>query len=408
MVASYGLASVAKFLCTKGDTHSRSMFMEIAVRELKRGYEGCRLDVCRALSRTLFDRDVVEGVKADEKLCSFIEGVVTESVDVVDGMRISVAADGKIASGRDGLGALLICGVAVECGWISGEVKGRVVDDIGVIADACEGLVGERELYGGCLEAQHRYAKDGSDMVKKVVEKLSSTKIDQKQTVTGLRCLDILLKRQGRSFADLETSFPVLKKLAESDDVKVSRVAAWVLKSVLAGVKRKDAVVGSESERDPADYKRLDAGVSFLRAVYENLQGCTDAGKAKVMIDALLRFKIPLPLVDWSRVLMKISGLSAELYLLVLEFTGKNAVLVKSATSFTDVFVSCMTQSLHAMSEREGFVASKKGVGRLMMIAGFGGEGKISGGRVLDVVRGVADWLSDGSRQIASLVCLRY
>jgi hypothetical protein len=264
-------------------------------------------------------------------------------------------------------------------------------------------------------------------LVSNALDLLSSPKTDQKRSIAILKSVSMLLQRRDCSFKELEESFYCLKKLADSDNVRVARVSAWILGSLVSCVEdstRLKTVGASDAgERDPVDFKRLDSDVSFLRAVYENLQICTDVGmilemvkywidKATIMLDALVAVKVPIPLVDWSRILTKVALLSDDLYLLVFEFSSKNAILPKSASSFSEIFVNLMTGScLHDTSgfeTRAGFIVSRRGIGSLLALGGVSkgevGKIRVSASRVLDIVRGVLWWLTDSCRQSDTVI----
>jgi hypothetical protein len=146
LFACYGLAKVAAFLVVKGDSHSQSMFLEGITHELKQTYSnGSKLAVCQALSRTVFERDTVELMKQNSHVFELVEFVLGEASAAVDDMvgkcREKTSARVKISGGKESLGFVLICSVALENGWILWESKRRLLSGIATISEACGALV---------------------------------------------------------------------------------------------------------------------------------------------------------------------------------------------------------------------------------------------------------------------------
>ncbi|KAJ3163758.1 hypothetical protein HDU88_006250 [Geranomyces variabilis] len=105
-----------------------------------------------------------------------------------------------------------------------------------------------------------------------------------------------------------------LRTVVVSPEPKVARVAGWVLGTILAGCEQDDAgrsdMMSAAGEavagnKDPADYSRLNAGSSYLRAVFDALSEITCVPTAEgrdALFQALMLVDVPLPPVDWSRV----------------------------------------------------------------------------------------------------------
>lgn len=137
--------------------------------------------------------------------------------------------------------------------------------------------------------------------------------------------------------------------------------------------------------------------------------------RSAVVLRSLIDVSTPLPLVDWFDVLTNMSRVSVPQCLLVLEFTSKNAVQRKSASSLSDTLVHilthCSIDRTEILEEKEvcTFVTTKA-LEALFDVAGLGeqGEGsdvvRVSRSRVLDIVDGIARWLTDSSRPAEAMV----
>ncbi|KAJ3175944.1 hypothetical protein HDU87_005608 [Geranomyces variabilis] len=105
-----------------------------------------------------------------------------------------------------------------------------------------------------------------------------------------------------------------LRTVVVGPEPKVARVAGWVLGTILAGCGQDDAgrsdMMSAAGEavagnKDPADYARLNAGSSYLRAVFDALSETTCVPSVEgrnALFQALTLVDVPLPPVDWSRI----------------------------------------------------------------------------------------------------------
>ncbi|KAJ3026151.1 UNVERIFIED_CONTAM: hypothetical protein HDU68_006140 [Siphonaria sp. JEL0065] len=228
-----------------------------------------------------------------------------------------------------------------------------------------------------------------------------------------------------------------LLQASPAPEPKVSRILGWIQGQIfkafetlfdVESVSQIDELLQASSgggtfaqskKKDPADYRRLNVGSSFLRATFDALSGLVgpngtieeqDFPTAKMLLSALVNLgkevaggkkPLGLPLVNWTRILtacfdsgdMRLKTLSFEMSLVHASHAG--------AKSLVDFFVAKMSAIVGDEDVRNEFAFRKGGgVEKLLELSGVCGNGSgvdgdgevsvtVASSKVLEIIQAV-------------------
>ncbi|KAJ3237328.1 hypothetical protein HDU81_009664 [Chytriomyces hyalinus] len=199
-----------------------------------------------------------------------------------------------------------------------------------------------------------------------------------------------------------------LYKQFKSQDPKIGRILGWVLgklfsayevmfeppaqETMLSHSGRGGNAFTTSRRKDPVDYRRLNAGSSFLRAVFDSLTallpdfggGEKSMSRAQVLLGGILNVAmqkdkpVTLPLVNWIRILTACTehgnfNLRRDAFLLAS--AGSSAT---GAKSLVDFFVLRMSAFEEDDVVRK-YCFGLEGVGKLLKLAGVAEKEEVRG-----------------------------
>lgn len=158
----------------------------------------------------------------------------------------------------------------------------------------------------------------------------------------------------------------LVELISGAAEPKLMRISCWALGKIFSGISSKRIYLGEKSLFEPKDFSRLNENQSIVRLAFDRL--CSIQSEDDFMfLESLININIPLPRVDWFKILENIATAYPDFKSLALKFAAKHSFLSESSS-----LASYFSQYLSKIGGEEySFMISIEGIGNLLLLAGF-------------------------------------